>query len=139
MDDRQGHDSKIFREQHQRSIQVHASCSQGLFANPTLSMQLSIMHRRWDHALDIIPVQKCSGYQCFPSHLFVVHDTQRRGHHNVAELTRGQEVVGPLLDLADGQIEARGDDTALVDTTNELDHNLSAAVIIDHLELPNVS
>ena len=69
----------------------------------------------------------------------MVHDTQRRGHHNVTELTRGQKVGGPLLDLADLQIEAGGNDTTLVDAANKLDDNLSAAVVIDDLELPNVS
>jgi len=69
----------------------------------------------------------------------MVHDTQGSGHDNVTKLTRGQKVRGPLLDLANLQIEAGGDDTALVDATDKLNHNLAAAVVVNHLELPNVS
>jgi len=73
------------------------------------------------------------------AHLFVVHDTQRRRHDDVTELTRGQQVVGPLLDAHERNVEARGDNTALVDAPNELNHDLPAAVVVDDLELPNVS
>ena len=73
------------------------------------------------------------------AHLFVVHDTELRGHHDVTELTRGQQVVGPLLDAAERHVEARGNDTTLVDAPNELNHDLPAAVVVDNLELPNVS
>jgi len=69
----------------------------------------------------------------------VVHDTQGSGENNVAELTRREQVSSPLLDLAQRYVEAGRDHTALVDTANKLDHNLSAAVVIDELELPNVS
>ena len=69
----------------------------------------------------------------------MVHDTQRSRQDEISELTRGQKVGGPLLDLAQRQIEARRDDTTLVDAANELNHHLSAAMVVDDLELPNVS
>ena len=73
------------------------------------------------------------------NHLLVVHDTQGSGHDNVAELTRGQKVLSPLLDTVDTNVEAGGDHTALVDAANELHNDLSAAVVVDNLELPNIS
>ena len=52
-----------------------------------------------------------------PPGLLVVHDPARGGEHHVAELSGGQQVVGPLLDLVDGDIESGGDHTTLVQTT----------------------
>lgn len=73
------------------------------------------------------------------SGLFVVHDASRGGENDETELTGGQEVRGPLLQLLNLDIVARGDDTALVDAANELDDDLARATIIDDLELANVS
>ena len=70
--------------------------------------------------------------------LLVVHDSQRRCHDNVTELTRRQQVAGPLLDLAKLQVEAGGNDTTLVDAAHELHNHLTAAVIIDDLKLPDI-
>jgi len=52
--------------------------------------------------------------QMFSPSLLVVHDAARGGEHNVTKLTRGQQIVGPLLDVVDGRIEAGRDDAALV-------------------------
>lgn len=71
-------------------------------------------------------------------HLLLVHDPEGGGQHDVTELTRRQQVGHPLLDALQLNIEARGDDAALVDATDELDHNLPAAVVVDDLELTDV-
>jgi hypothetical protein len=73
------------------------------------------------------------------NYLFVIHDAQRSGHHNIAELTGWKQVVGPLLDGSQCQIESRRNDTALVQAANKLDNNLAATMIIDDLEFANVS
>ena len=52
-----------------------------------------------------------------PPGLLVVHDPARGSEHHVAELSGGQQVVGPLLDLVDGDIESGGDHATLVQTT----------------------
>jgi len=74
-----------------------------------------------------------------PPRLFVVHDTRRGGEHNVAELTRRQELDDPLLEIAELDVVAGGDDTSLVETSVELDDDLAVAVVIDLLELANVT
>jgi hypothetical protein len=71
--------------------------------------------------------------------LLVVHDAGRGGEHNVAELTRWQQVDNPLLEVAELDVVAWGDDTALVQAAVELDDNLAVAVVIDLLELANVA
>ncbi len=43
--------------------------------------------------------------EMFSPGLFVVHDPPGSGHHNVAELSGGQQVRGPLLNVCDGDIE----------------------------------
>ena len=47
--------------------------------------------------------------------LLVVHDTGRGGEDDVAELTVGQELDNPLLELREADVVAGGDDTALVE------------------------
>lgn len=71
--------------------------------------------------------------------LFMVHDAIRRGKHNIPELSRGEKVGDPLLDLVDADVEAGGDDTAFVKTTDKVDDDLSSAMVIDDLELANVT
>ena len=74
----------------------------------------------------------------FPSRLLVVHDTRAGGEENVAKLTGGQQVVHLLLNVAHGQVKARGHDAALVDAALELHHNLARPVVVHNLKLPNV-
>jgi hypothetical protein len=69
----------------------------------------------------------------------VVHDAGRCGEHDVTELTRGQQVDNPLLEVAELDVVAWGDDTALVQAAVELDDDLAVAVIIDLLKLANVA
>ena len=40
-----------------------------------------------------------------PPGLLVVHDAPGGGQHHVPELSGGQEVVCPLLDLVDGDVK----------------------------------
>lgn len=67
------------------------------------------------------------------------HDSVRGGEHQSAELTRGQELVGPFLNVVEGAVEARGDDARLVETAQKVDDNLRRAVVIDNLKLTNVT
>lgn len=71
--------------------------------------------------------------------LLVVHDASRRGEHDVTELTRWQEVDNPLLQIRQLHIVAWGDDTALVETTVELDDDFAVAVVVDFFKLANVA
>ena len=71
--------------------------------------------------------------------LLVVHDTSGGGQDDVTELTRGEELDNPLLDIAELDVVAGGDDTGLVDTAVKLDDDLAVAVVIDLLELANVT
>ena len=58
---------------------------------------------------------------------------------NKPELARGEDVVGPLVDGIDRDVEAGRNDTALVEATGEVDNNLAVAVVVDDFELLNVS
>lgn len=74
-----------------------------------------------------------------PSGLVVVHDTERGGEHEVPEATRRQDILYPLLDIRLLHIEARGDHTALVNAANKLDHDLAGAMIVENLEVTDIS
>ena len=71
--------------------------------------------------------------------LLVVHDALRGGQHDVTELTAGEQVAGPHLDLVDLNIEAGRDATALVQATNQIDNDLSGAVIVHNGDVTNVA
>ena len=75
----------------------------------------------------------------FASGLLVGHDTVRGGKEQMAELTAGEKIYDPLLDLVKGDIEARGDDTALVQTSRQFDDDLIGSVIVDDFEFTNVT
>merc|ERR1719470_417508 len=56
-----------------------------------------------------------------------------------SELSGGQEVVGPLLDVPDSNVEPWGDDSALVESSSQVDNDFARSVIIHNLELPDVA
>ena len=55
------------------------------------------------------------------------------------ELTSREQQVDPVLDLVDGDVVARGDDTGLVEATVELNNDLAGTVVINDLELADVA
>lgn len=69
----------------------------------------------------------------------MVHDTSRGGQDDVAELTGREQLDNPLLELGEADVVAGGDDTGLVEAAVELDDDLAGAVVIDLLELANVT
>ena len=69
----------------------------------------------------------------------MIHDTLRGGQHDVTELTAGKQVAGPHLNLIDLDIEAGRDAAALVETTNQIDDDLSGAVVIHDGDVTNVA
>lgn len=71
--------------------------------------------------------------------LLVVHDAGRGGEDNVAELTGREELDNPLLELAETDVVAGGDDTALVEAAVELNNDLAGAVVVNLGELANVA
>ena len=73
-----------------------------------------------------------------PPGLLVIHDAPGGGEDHVAELSGGQQVVGPLLDLSDGHVKSGGDHSALVQTTSQIDNNLSSSVVINNLRSENI-
>ena len=48
----------------------------------------------------------------------MVHDTGRGGEDDVSELTRGEELDNPLLEVTELDVVARGDDTGLVEAVS---------------------
>eukprot|EP00657_Telonema_sp_P-1_P003994 TRINITY_DN1924_c0_g1_i6.p1 TRINITY_DN1924_c0_g1~~TRINITY_DN1924_c0_g1_i6.p1 ORF type:complete len:170 (-),score=43.73 TRINITY_DN1924_c0_g1_i6:130-639(-) len=71
--------------------------------------------------------------------LVVIHDALRSCEHNVPELTGWEKVGDPLLVGGGGHVESGGDNTTLVDTPGEVDYNLAGTVVVDNLELTNVT
>ena len=71
--------------------------------------------------------------------LLVVHDTSGGGENDETELTGWEELDNPLLEVVKTNVVAWGDDTGLVKTAVKLDNNLAGAVVIDLLELSDVT
>ena len=74
-----------------------------------------------------------------PPGLLVVHDTGRGGQDDETELTGGKELDDPLLHVAKLDVVAGGDDTSLVEAAVKLDDDLAVAVVVNLLELANVT
>jgi hypothetical protein len=70
---------------------------------------------------------------------FVIHDTSRSSKNQETELTGRQEVVDPSFDILLLDVEARRNNSSLIDTTNQLHNNLSGAVIINNFKFANVA
>jgi hypothetical protein len=73
------------------------------------------------------------------SGLLVVHDTGRGGEDDVAELTGREQLDNPLLELGETDVVAGRDDSDLVEAAVELDNDLAGSMVIDLLELTNVT
>lgn len=65
-------------------------------------------------------------------------DSLGGGEDEMSELSGGEDVGGPLLEVGEEDIVTGGDDSAFVDATNEFDDDLLASVIIDDFELSDV-
>jgi len=70
--------------------------------------------------------------------LLVGHETVSGGQDQVSELTGREDIGSELFDLSQGHIETRGDDSALVQSADEVDDDLSGTVVIDDLEITDV-
>ena len=70
---------------------------------------------------------------------FVVHNTGRSSHDNVTELSGRQQVVSPSVDVVDLDIESWLDDTTLVQSTVQLNDDLTRSVVINVLKFTDVA
>jgi len=73
------------------------------------------------------------------SSFVVVHDTLVGGEHDETELSGGEDGVVEVFELGESEVESGGDDTALVESSVELDNDLSGSGVIDNLELVDVA
>lgn len=71
--------------------------------------------------------------------LLVVHDTSGGGQDDETELTGREELLDPLLHVLELDVVAGGDDTSLVEAAVKLDDDLAVAVVVNLLELANVT
>lgn len=69
----------------------------------------------------------------------MAHDSTRSGENHETDLSRWQELGDPLLDLSELNVESWRDDSALVQSSVELDDNLSGSVVVDLLEFADVA
>ena len=90
---------------------------------------------------------------------FMVHDTSRGCHYNITKrkpiqfstiakikinrllpkLSWRKQIIGPLLNVSNGNIKSWGNDTTLVQPSSKVNDNLSCAMVIDDLEFTNVA
>ena len=67
------------------------------------------------------------------------HNAVRGRQNQHSELTRGEKLVGPFLNIVQRAVEARGHNARLVETAQKVDNNFASAVIVNDLELTNIS
>ncbi len=71
--------------------------------------------------------------------LFVVHDAVGGGEDDLSELSGGEDVVDELLEVLELEVVSGGDHAALVESAVELNDNLARALVINNLELIDVT
>ena len=57
----------------------------------------------------------------------------------MSELSGWKDLVGPVFNLVDWNIESWGNDSAFVNSSKELNNYLSGSVVVDDLEFSDVS
>ena len=73
------------------------------------------------------------------SGLLMVHNTSRGGQNNIAKLSGRQKVGNPLLNVSNANVEARRNDTSLVETSIKLNYNFARSMVINIFKFVNVS
>merc|ERR1719379_1202160 len=74
-----------------------------------------------------------------PASLFMVHDAIRRCQNQMPKLARRKNVAGQLLDASQADVETWRDHAAFVDAANEVDHHLARAMVVNDLQVTDVS
>jgi hypothetical protein len=74
-----------------------------------------------------------------PTSFLMIHNSSTGGEDNIANTSRRQKLVDPFLKIRQSNIEAWGDDAALIESAIELYDNLSRTMIVDFLKFANIS
>ena len=69
----------------------------------------------------------------------MIHDTISSGENDMSELSRRKDLVAPIFNLIDWDVESWRDDSTFINSSKELDYDFSGSVIVDDLEFSNVS
>ena len=69
----------------------------------------------------------------------MVHNASRSSQDNVTELSSRQQVSSPLFDISNFNVESWRDNTTLVQSTVQLNDDLTRSVVINVFKLTNVS
>lgn len=69
----------------------------------------------------------------------VIHDTFVGGEDDVSELSGWENLIDELLEVLDFKVESWGDDTTFVESSVEVNNNLSGSLVINDLEFTDIS
>ena len=69
----------------------------------------------------------------------VVHDPVGRSQNDVAELSGRQDVIDELFEILYLQVVSRRNDSALVQSPNQLNNDLASSLVIHNRELTDVA
>merc|ERR1719300_2296599 len=69
----------------------------------------------------------------------MIHNASGSGQDDITELSTWQRVCGPLLDISNSDIESRGDDSAFVESSGQIDDNFPGSVVINDLKFSDVT
>ena len=73
------------------------------------------------------------------SGFFMVHDTSRGGQDDVTELSGWQQVGSPFFNVTNLNVKSWGNNTTFVQSTVQLDDNLTRSVVVNVFEFANVT
>ena len=73
------------------------------------------------------------------SGLDVVHDTLVGGQNDVSKLSGWEDLVNELFEILQFQVESWGDDTGLVESSVQVNNNLSGSLVVNDFEVADVA
>lgn len=80
-----------------------------------------------------------SSWSMIPETRLVSKNTVGSGQDNVTKLSGRQNLAGPFFQILQSDIKSWGNDSAFVKSTQQLDDDLIASMVINELEFSNVS
>ena len=73
------------------------------------------------------------------SGLEVVHDTLSGGEDGETELSGGEDLGDDILESVELDVESGGDNSALVESSVQVDNNLAGSLIVNDFEVVDVT
>ena len=71
--------------------------------------------------------------------LLVVQNPVSGRQNHKSELSAGEDVINELIEILEPKVVSGGDNSTLVESTSQFNHNLASSLVVNYLELTDVA